>query len=200
MQSVYKKAYVSYAIAFVMIFMFFLETFSGESEDLETAIRFGAMAVPLVLEKQEYYRLFTSMFLHFGPEHLSANLISVLAVGPYIEKIFGRISYLLIFVLSGIGGNLLSMVSQLIRWHFPVSTGASGAAFGLFGAILLLSLLPRFRPLFPLKNVVVGIALNLGIGLFETGIDAAAHLGGLICGFLTAAVILVIRRAAAGAR
>ena len=122
----------------------------------------------------EYYRLFTSMFLHLDFLHIAFNMITLLIVGPAVEVMVGKSRFLALYLLAGLGGNVLS---YLIAPAAQVSAGASGAIFGVLGAYVVLALLRR-KPMGP---VVALIVINLVIG-FSGNIEWQAHVGGLLVG------------------
>lgn len=128
----------------------------------------------------EWWRLVTSMFLHGGLIHIISNIVALAIAAIYIEPVFGRTKYALLYIISGLCGSIAS-----IMWHEnTVSVGASGAIFGLFGAILALlfsNAYKKFEKKIILIMIGTYVGLNLIIGL--TGnIDNAAHIGGLISG------------------
>jgi hypothetical protein len=126
-----------------------------------------------------------SLFLHFGIIHLAFNLWVLANIGPFIESLSGRISYLILYLVAGLGGGTASLV-----WHpTTVSAGASGAIFGLYGA--LLAFLLRHRKVIApeslkslRKGAFVFLGYNVLFGLARPEVDMAAHLGGLCTGFL----------------
>lgn len=130
----------------------------------------------------EWWRLFTSMFLHGGFMHLFLNIYGLLIAAIFVEPLLGRKNYLILYILSGLCGSIAS-----IWWYEnTISVGASGAIFGLYGAILGLLLTNAFpcegkKGIFMMFGIYVGI--NLLVGL-TGGIDNAAHLGGLFSGAL----------------
>jgi len=126
----------------------------------------------------QYYRLFTSIFLHLDFLHIAFNMVTLLIVGPAVEVMVGKIRFLALFLLTGIGGNVLS---YLIAPVDGLSAGASGAIFGVMGAYVVLALLQR-KPLGP---VVALIVINLVIG-FTGNIEWQAHIGGLLTGAVLA--------------
>jgi rhomboid protease GluP len=132
----------------------------------------------------EWWRLVTSMFMHFGVIHLLLNMWALFQTGPLVERLLGRALYTFIYLASGVGGSLLS-----IGWHGDKmwSAGASGAIFGVYGALLGYMLsekqaLPRpvFQPM--LKSTLTFAGYNLFYGLIHPGIDNAAHVGGFVTG------------------
>lgn len=134
----------------------------------------------------EWWRLGTAMFLHFGALHLGINMWALWDSGQFVERMYGRGRFLLIYFMSGLGGNLLSLVSQHGK---AVSGGASGAIFGVFGA-LLICLWSERRRLHPteFRWLFWGAAgfsvATIAFGQLIPGIDNAAHIGGFACGTL----------------
>lgn len=145
----------------------------------------GGFSVAYLLRGQEYYRLITAIFLHADITHLVNNLILLYFGGEIVEKTIGRIRYLILFFASGICGNLLSAVYELSTGSFYDSIGASGAVFGLVGALLYLVITRKGQAAhISLQRMVLMIALSLYSGFQSVVVNNAAHLGGLISGFL----------------
>lgn len=134
----------------------------------------------------EYYRIITSMFLHGGITHLFINMYSLYVLGPQIESFFGKTKYLIIYLISGICGGLLSVVFNLNS----ISVGASGALFGLLGSILYFGYYYRTYLGNVIKSQILPIIIaNLAIGFIVSGIDNFAHIGGLISGIMTSMIV-----------
>jgi rhomboid protease GluP len=139
-----------------------------------------------VVLHHEFWRLFTSVFVHGGIIHLALNMSSLLVIGPLIERLYGNIAFGVLYLAAGIGGAIASMMVSPVR----VSVGASGALFGVLGA--LLAFLSTHRHSIP-KSVLKPLGANaLGIVIFMAilgsvvpNIDQAAHLGGLATGFVS---------------
>ncbi|MCH4035060.1 MAG: rhomboid family intramembrane serine protease [Lachnospiraceae bacterium] len=185
---------VTYILIGINAAVFFLETLMGGSENLQVALSFGALYTPLVTEYGQLWRLFTAMFLHFGIQHLGSNMISLWAIGPYAETFFGKARYLLLYLVSGICGNLLTVAVELHTGSYALSAGASGAICGLLSVFLIFALMPQTRRAFPLPRVLAAIALVLLPGLTDQSISMTDHLGGLIGGFLLSAVMTLLMR------
>lgn len=194
MPELYKKAYATQLLIAVNIIIFLIETAAGGSENTAVAIRFGAFYAPYIIENGEWYRLFTSMFLHFGPEHIGTNMLSLLALGPYAERIMGRLSYIIIYIFSGICGNLLTLLVQLISAQYSLSAGASGAICGLLGVIIFMTLIPRFRKIFPIKNAGLALLCMIAPSMGDSSINLYAHVGGVIGGFVLTTLMFFIRK------
>ncbi len=139
----------------------------------------------------EWWRLGSALFLHFGIVHLAMNMISLWDGGRLVERMYGPGRFVLIYFCSGLGGNLLSLIAQGDR---AVSGGASGAIFGVYGALMVFLWRER-RQLNPAEfkwlfwAIVFFSAVTIGLGLQVTGIDNAAHIGGLLAGILTGAAL-----------
>jgi len=172
-----KKPIITYALIFLCVLMFVVSS-GGYTVDL--LIKWGANYGPLIKNGQ-IYRIVSSMFLHIGTIHLFLNMYSLYVVGPRVEDFFGKWKYLLIYFLSGISGSLLSVGLN----DNVVSAGASGAIFGLFGALLYFGHTYRGYIGSMIKSQIVPVVLyNLIMGFFISGIDMAGHVGGLIGGLL----------------
>jgi rhomboid protease GluP len=175
--------------------------FSGGSEDTGTLIAFGAKTNRL-LQSGEWFRLITPIFIHAGLLHLLLNSYALWVVGTQVEKLYGSARFLLIYLLSGIGGVAGSYFGQ-IYMQKPLdmpSVGASGAIFGLFGVLAVVGF--RYRREMPpairramTAGVLPVIAVNLFIGFSIPFIDNSAHIGGLLTG---AALTLIIPYIAPG--
>ena len=176
---------VTWILAVINVIVFIVLSFGGMTEDGYYMYQNGAMFVPAILYDQEYYRLFTAIFMHFGFEHLLNNMFSLLVIGKYVEPLVGKIRFLIIYLLSGIGGNILSLLVEVYMQDFAVSAGASGAVFGLTGALLCLVLLNRGRiGTVTKQGMFFMVALSIYNGFASSGVNNAAHIGGLIVGFL----------------
>lgn len=148
------------------------------------------MYVPYILEQGEYSRLLTSMFLHFGFRHLINNMFILLVVGSNLEPEMGTVRFLITYMVSGLAGNLLSGFLDYRVGEYTVSAGASGAIFGLIGALLYVVIRNRGN----VRNIsgrgmVIMAVLSLYFGFASTGVDNAAHVGGLASGFLLAVLL-----------
>lgn len=163
----------------------------GSTQSAEYMAEHGAAYAPWISEYGEYYRLFTCMFLHFGLEHLLNNMLILLFVGNTLERLVGKIRYLLIYLGGGLCGNLLSYVTELKSANYAVSAGASGAVFAVIGALLFLMLVNRGEEDadYTWRRLALMAGLTLIQGVTTTGVDNMAHLGGLLGGLLLAAVL-----------
>lgn len=137
--------------------------------------------IPGLVADGEYFRLLGSGFLHFGPIHLLANMYALYVVGALCEQALGRGRYLTIYLLSLFGGAAAVMYGP---WNAQTA-GASGAVFGLFGAVLILLLRNKRSP----AMIGTVIVLNVIISVTVPGISLAGHLGGLVAGTVATAAV-----------
>lgn len=154
-----------------------------------TLVNWGANFAPLTVGHGELWRLFTSMFLHGSVMHLAINMYSLYSVGSMVEILSGRKKYLAIYLFCGLLGSIASVAFNAVRAHPGISIGASGAIFAIYGFFLVLMWL-RKDLIHPgarrqiLQSGAFFIAINLFLGLMSSGIDNAAHVGGLAGGFV----------------
>jgi len=166
-------------MALCTIIFFMMYIIGNGSENVETLLMFGANSRILV-QAGQVWRLLTSMFLHIGIAHLIVNMYSLYVIGGQLECFLGKAKYILVYLISGIVGSLLSVVM-----HESISAGASGAIFGLLGSLLYFGYNYRLYLGTVLKTQIIPIILfNLLISFMFPGIDAYAHIGGLVGGYL----------------
>ena len=181
----YKQPIVTYIIMAICIILFILMELSGGSTNSQTLLKYGAN-LDVLVKNGEYYRLFTCIFLHIGIMHLLCNMYSLYIIGREVENLFGKIKYIIIFILSGIFGSIMSLAFT----HNTISAGASGAIFGLLGALLYFGMHYRTYLGEAIKRSIIPIiVVNLIIGFFAVGIDLAAHIGGIVGGVLVAMMV-----------
>ena len=181
----YKQPIVTYIIMAICIILFILMELSGGSTNSQTLLKYGAN-LDVLVKNGEYYRLFTCIFLHIGIMHLLCNMYSLYIIGREVENLFGKIKYIIIFILSRIFGSIMSLAFT----HNTISAGASGAIFGLLGALLYFGMHYRTYLGEAIKRSIIPIiVINLIIGFFAEGIDLAAHIGGLVGGVLVAMMV-----------
>lgn len=171
---------VTYGFLALSIFMYILMSMNGGSQNPFTLVIFGAKVNELIVFG-DWWRLITPMFLHIGLTHIIFNGLVVYFLGAQLEMLIGHFRYFLLYVLSGIMGNAASFA-----FSNAISAGASTAIFGLFAATIVLGkLYPHRASIQQLsRNYLVLIILNVVLGLFNTGIDNAGHMGGLVGGYL----------------
>ncbi|XP_065858175.1 RHOMBOID-like protein 2 isoform X2 [Euphorbia lathyris] len=160
--------------------------FGPSSEALE---KMGALDWNKVVHRHQGWRLIASMWLHAGIIHLLANMLSLVFIGIRLEQQFGFVRVGIIYLVSGFGGSILSTLFI----HQNISVGASGALFGLLGAMLS-ELLTNWsiysNKVAALLTLVIIIAINLAVGILPH-VDNFAHIGGFLTGFLLGFIILL---------
>lgn len=175
---------VSLGIILVCIGVFVWEVASGALESTKGIIAAGALS-RAELMAGEYWRLFSPIVLHGSFEHLFGNMLALYVLGVALEHALGWERTLVVFVGSGVAGSLLSVAMQP-----GPSVGASGAIFGMMGALVVL--LHRYKDVVHIRDQRVGIVLvcwagyTLLLGMADPFIDNSAHLGGLVGGALLA--------------
>ena len=178
------KPFFTYFFIAIQVIVFLLMEVAGGSTTTSVLIDFGAKVNWLILDG-EWWRLFAPIVLHIGVLHLLMNTLALYYIGITVEKIFGNVRFLFIYLLAGFSGSLASLL-----FSPNISAGASGAIFGLFGALLYFGVVfPKlfFRTMG--MNILFVIGINLVFGFSFSGIDNAGHIGGLLGGFLGAAIV-----------
>ncbi|MFC0415680.1 rhomboid family intramembrane serine protease [Cytobacillus solani] len=178
------KPFFTYMFMIIQVAVFLFIESVGSSTDTSTLIKYGAKFNPLILEG-EWWRFFTPIILHIGVLHLLMNTVSLYYLGTIIERIFGKWRFLLIYLIAGFGGSIASFI-----FSPSISAGASGAIYGLFGALLYFGVI--FPKLFFRTmgfNILIILGINLMFGFSMPSIDMAGHIGGLIAGFLAAGIV-----------
>lgn len=177
----YKDVPVISAILVVInVIIFMICTFTGD-----LLYNMGELGVQNVVLQKEYGRILYAMFLHGDINHIFNNMIILFFLGAMIEKEVGHVRYACFYFLSGIGGNFISLLWKIVCLEQASSIGASGAVFGLDGVLLALVLFSsRKMENVTTTRVLLMIVYSLYSGFTGDNIDNAAHLGGLLTGFL----------------
>jgi rhomboid protease GluP len=187
------RIYVVPAVVALNVLVFGIMVAMGVSAlnpSIEHALAWGADYGPLTLAGQPW-RLVTNVFVHFGVIHLLANMLALLSSGAIVERLFGPLAFAAVYLVAGITGSLTSLAVHPLT----VSAGASGAIFGVYGALGALVLLQRGaipKVVFSKLGGVAGsfIAYNIVYGAAHAGIDNMAHLGGLAGGAMAGALLV----------
>lgn len=141
----------------------------------------------LVFEKREYWRIVTSMFYHFGIDHVVCNMLMLFLVGRYLEPVFGSVRFGLLYFVSGLVASGASLLYNGVvireRASSVFSAGASGAVYGLAGAFAVLSFVYRERfSTGEKRRMIFAVLLLLFGSIFDTGVGHEAHFGGFFAG------------------
>ena len=180
-----RKEPATMALILINVLVFIAVEFTGTSQDAWHVLEYGAAYTPYIIQNGEVYRLFTSMFLHFGIEHLVNNMLVLFVLGDNLERALGHVKYLIFYLLCGVGANLVSMTVNLMTGSLSVGAGASGAIFGVVGGLVYAVGVNRGR-LEDLTSRQLGVMILLTLyhGFTSMNIDNAAHIGGLAAGIL----------------
>jgi rhomboid protease GluP len=175
---------------------------------LDQLMRWGADRPDNILLHGEWWRIVTAMFVHVGIIHIATNMWCLWNLGLLAEPLMGSFGLFAVYILTGAAGNLLSTAYNWFRAvhespaapFFQAGAGASGAVFGIAGALIVL-LKSKFLPVPPRElnrlrrsviyfaaiNLVIGFSVNFGSGFTGVEVDNSAHVGGVLCGLLFAA-------------
>jgi len=188
----FQKYKITYSIIGINIVIYLFSAFFSQDMidmDMQTLVDMGALYGPLTVLKGEWWRLFTAMFLHGGMTHILMNMFSLYLIGRGVEMYFDTRSYLIIYLFSGLLGGLASLYMH----PNSVGIGASGAIFGVFGALAGFFLAHRDKIAAHskafMKDFGIVLGINLVLGLSIPSIDVSAHIGGLIIGIIGGFVI-----------
>lgn len=187
-KNVFDSHWANILLVTANVFLFLLCTFIGES-----LYHAGDFSVMDLIQSGEWYRIFTSMFLHVNIAHLVSNMLILYYIGNVVEKRIGHFPYLLLYFLAGSVGNIFSAGYELLTNRYVSSIGASGAVFGVEGALLMLALIYRGKfAEVTAGRIAFSIVFSLYCGFTSSNVDNAAHVGGLLMGFLTAGIIWLV--------
>lgn len=191
----FRKEPVTVILILINVLVFLVSDLTGYSQDVMHMLDLGAAYTPLITEGGEVYRLFTSMFLHFGIAHLLNNMLVLFVLGSRLERAAGKIRFLVIYLLGGVAGNVISLLLELNSGDYSVSAGASGAVFAVMGAMIYIVVRNRgWLEDLSWRQIVVMALFSLYFGFASSGVDNAAHVGGLISGGILAVILYHPRR------
>ena len=184
----YRGCSVTIALVAMNIIIYMYCTYAGE-----VVYNIGCMDAERVLLDGEYYRFFTSMFMHGGIDHIFSNMIFLAALGEMLERVIGHVRFTVLYLISGVGGSLFSVANVVLSGNRYTAIGASGAVFGLIGAMLILVVINNghYQGI-SIKRMLFAIAYMVYSGIRTERVDNAAHVGGLIFGVLIMAAMYVI--------
>ena len=181
----------------------------------EVVYTIGSMNAEKILVAHEYYRFLTSVFLHADIEHLVSNMIFLFGLGQMVEQVVGHISFSIVYLLSGFGGSIFSILYAVLTAKIYDAVGASGAIFGLVGALFILvvardlkrrshsqgtveildqrgrQMLGAYESV-SVGRIIFAVVYMIYSGSRAAGVDNAAHVGGLLCGIMIMAVINIV--------
>ncbi len=185
---------VNVTCAVICVVVYIVLEIMGDTNSASFMAQHGGLYAPAVILGGQWYRLLTAAFIHFGLPHLINNLILLICLGSYLERIYGHVRFAILYLVCAVGANGVSLAHMVRTDSMVVSGGASGVVFGMIGALgfFLISQKGHYREL-PLRRFLVMLVLCLYFGFASGGlVDNAAHVGGLIIGFAVGAVYFVL--------
>ncbi|MGN0142905.1 MAG: rhomboid family intramembrane serine protease [Roseburia sp.] len=189
-QETIKQIFFTIVIAVTNIAVFLVMECMGSTENAFFIAEHGGMYPDFILYNGQWWRILTAMFIHFGAAHLLNNMVIFCCVGARLERTVGHIRFLFIYLLSGIGGGLLSFYMMVRTGDYAVSAGASGAVFGVIGGLLWAVIFHRGHlEGLTTRGMVLMVALSLYYGFSTIGVDNWCHVGGIVTGFVVSAIL-----------
>ena len=176
---------ITIALIVINVVVFLIMEFIGDTESALFMMECGAIFPPYIMERGEYWRLLTATFMHFGFSHLLNNMVILGSAGQILERAMGKWKFLLLYLIAGFGGSALSFGQMVYSNDYKVAAGASGAIFGIIGALAWIVILHKgkYKTLTG-KGLVIMIVLCLYYGISTGNVDNWGHMGGLVMGFL----------------
>lgn len=186
-----KKPVITYGLLIINIVLFVITAIKcGNFFEISTSTIYdfgGLISTKYFTSDLDFLRLISSGFLHAGVIHLLFNMYSLYIIGPQLESFFGKVKYLIIYLGSILFGNLMTLL--FLKGNY-ISCGASGAIFGLLGALLYFGYHYRVYLSDVIKSQIIPlIVINLLLGVFLSGVNVVAHIGGLIGGILVSKAV-----------
>lgn len=175
---------ITITLILINVVCFFILEKNGSTTNVVYMLRKGAAFHYNVMVKQEYYRLVTCMFMHFGFAHLFNNMFSLLLLGNEAERFYGKIKFLTIYMGSGLCGSLASTIYFHITNGYVVSAGASGAVYGIMGSLVVKIIEDKRGSSFAVRKILLVFLLLVMVGKKTENVDNIAHLAGFAAGIL----------------
>ncbi|MDY5577293.1 MAG: rhomboid family intramembrane serine protease [Lachnospiraceae bacterium] len=184
---------ISMLFMIINITYYFSLVKTGDVKDSDFMIRSGALYVSGIVENREYYRFLISTIMHFSLFHLVVNMISLYCVGNYVESHLGHGKFLVLYLCTSIGSSIFSFFDIYADGEKIIVAGASGAIYGIVGALIWIVLCHRghFESI-SITELIGLTAIVFWYGYVSGGVNSAIHISGLVIGFLIA--ILIYRR------
>lgn len=194
--SAWKEKIVTIGFVAINIFLFIASVFCGDLLYNE-----GAFSLRYLLQDGQWWRFITSMFLHADADHLAGNMLMLYLAGELVERYVGKRRFAILYFFSGISGSILYAVYEIMTGRYADSIGASGAVFGLIGALFVIVVRHRGRYAdITIGRMVFMIAYMLYMGLRTSNVNNAAHIGGLLGGMALTVFYMLIGNRESGRR
>ncbi len=184
------KPYMTIFMIIINIIVFIILESMGDTNDAGFMLDHGAIYPDKIIYEEEYWRFFTATFMHFGFQHIMNNMIMLGVSGKILEDAMGHIKFTILYIFAGIGGSILSFMQMYNSGEYAVSAGASGAIFGIIGALLWVIIRNKgqFEDITG-KGIILVIGLSMYYGLTTGGVDNWGHVGGLASGFIIGIIL-----------
>ena len=173
------------SLIIINVIIYFILEYTGSTLDANHMLEFGALYPDKITQQGEYWRFFTATLMHFGFEHLLNNMVMLGVAGQILEKALGKMKYLVLYFVAGIGGCVLSYMEMMQSGNYAIAAGASGSIFGIIGALAWIILIHkgRYKNLTG-KGMIMMLIFSLYYGASTGDVDNWGHIGGLLMGFL----------------
>lgn len=173
------------SLIIINVIIFLILEGMGNTESAAFMMQYGAMYPTHIIEQGEYGRFFTATLMHFGFGHLLNNMVMLGAAGSILERAIGKIKFVALYFIAGIGGCVFSYLEMLHSGTYAVSAGASGSIFGIVGALAWILILHKGRyENLTGRGMIIMILLSLYYGFSTGDVDNWGHIGGLVMGFV----------------
>jgi membrane associated rhomboid family serine protease len=184
----------------INVAVFLVELATGALNSILEQVRLGGLVPAYVVVNHEYWRMFTVMFLHESFFHILFNMVALWFLGEYTEAILGHVKFLVLYLVTGLAGSVLIV---LLAAPLGVTVGASGAIFGVFGALIAYAFLNRHRDYMAramFGQLMFWLALNVVLGLTQPGLSWQGHVGGFVTGIVLMSLYNMFGRKDPGGR
>ena len=176
---------ISTCIVVINIIYFLVLELSGASSSVEGMLSFGAARADLIFFDHQYFRLLSAMFMHFDIMHISGNMLILFLLGERLEHLIGKLNFIVLYLLCGIFSSVFSCIYDIYVNDMLVSAGASGAVFGVIGALIYILTVNKTRVEgLDLRSMIFMTVLMIYSGFSSSNVDNIAHISGGLIGFV----------------
>lgn len=180
---------ITISLIIINVIIYFIMEFMGNTETASFMLAYGAVYPTYITERGEYWRFFSATLMHFGFEHLLSNMVMLGAAGQILERALGKVKYLILYFVAGIGGCVLSYFEMMHSGEYAVAAGASGSIYGIVGALAWILILHKGKyETLSGRGMIIMILISLYYGAATGDVDNWGHIGGFIMGFLISAI------------
>ncbi len=176
-----ESPYITILLITVNAIIFIVCTFTGN-----LLYNIGDLSPYSIIDAKQYYRIISAMFLHADINHIINNMLLLAGLGAMLEKEMHHFGFLLLYILSGLGGQIASLAHKALNNAWYVSSiGASGAVYGMVGVLLAMSFFWKHKIVtVTWQRILIVVVYSIYSGVRASNIDNAAHIGGFISGFI----------------